>query len=220
MTFVEALVEGESDVPTVREILTRRFGLMENERFRIHPHQGKGRLPQNPAGKPEPNRRGLLDQLPAKLRAYSSLTADFLVLVLVDADRQKCEELKKDLLAMYRSLKKRPPNVLFRIAVEETESWFLADADAIRKAYPRARMTELPKGPPDAVIGAWERLAKVLRKSTKDGSPVEKRRWAEAISRHLDLWNPRSPSLRALVQGLARYLRGNEMLAVRKLARE
>ena len=43
MTHFVVLVEGASDVPAVREVMTRRFGLAEDVHFRIHPHQGKGK---------------------------------------------------------------------------------------------------------------------------------------------------------------------------------
>lgn len=68
--FLEILLEGASDVPTVKEILTRRFNLAEGEHFRIHPHKGKGKLPLNSLARPDVKHRGLLDQLPAKLRGY------------------------------------------------------------------------------------------------------------------------------------------------------
>lgn len=38
MIFFEILLEGTSDVPVVKEILTRRFLLKEGVNFRIHPH--------------------------------------------------------------------------------------------------------------------------------------------------------------------------------------
>jgi hypothetical protein len=37
--FLEILVEGGTEVPTVREILQRHFSLVENTHFRIHPHK-------------------------------------------------------------------------------------------------------------------------------------------------------------------------------------
>ena len=40
--FLEIFVEGGTEVPTVREILQRRFNLVENTHFRIHPPQGQG----------------------------------------------------------------------------------------------------------------------------------------------------------------------------------
>src|SRR3990172_3350902 len=108
MIFFEILLEGTSDVPVVKEILTRRFLLKEGVHFRIHPHKGKGALSQNPHAKPDPKRRGLLDQLPAKLRGYSYLPDGYCVIVLVDADSTDCKELKESLVNLYQQLDKRP----------------------------------------------------------------------------------------------------------------
>jgi hypothetical protein len=177
--FLELLVEGSSDVPTVREILTRRFRLVEDQDFRIHPHTGKGALPDNPLAQPEPTNRTLLHQLPAKLRGYSYWPQECGIVVLVDADDDDCRQLKRSLLTLYHSLPRRPPLILFRVAVEETESWFLADRAAIRKAYPSARVKNLPTGPPDRVIGAWEHLARVLRRDPRTCTGADKVEWGQ-----------------------------------------
>ena len=93
--------------------------------------------------------RGLLDQLPAKLRGYAkSLGDDYGVVVLIDADDDDCIKLKASLVGLHESLDLRPAIVLFRIAVEEVESWFLADPAAIRSAYPHAKFAKLPNVPP------------------------------------------------------------------------
>jgi hypothetical protein len=206
--FFEVLVEGESDVPVVEEILQRRFGLDPDTGFRVHPHQGKGNLPADPRARPDPRRRGLLDQLPAKLRgfgkAYDGL--DCCIVVIVDADREDCKELKSSLLALHESIELPPPVVLFRIAVEETESWYLADADALRTAYPKAAISRIPPGPPDQVIGAWERLAEVFGRDPTRCTGADKKEWAEMIAPHLDLTSPASPSLGALITGIERVL--------------
>ena len=203
MTFLEILVEGFSDVPTVKAILGRKFGLRENEHYRVHPHQGKGELPENPLARPDRKHRGLLHQLPAKLRGYGkSLRAEYCVLVLVDADDDDCKLLKQQLVDLYRALESKPAHVLFRIAVEETESWFIADRDAVKAGYPKAKLGKIPADPPDSVIGAWESLAKALGKKPGDCSGADKMEWAEAIAPHLDLDTPNSPSLRALIDGL------------------
>lgn len=153
MTWVEVLVEGASDVPVVREVLQRKFGLTEGEHFRIHPHRGKGVLPTNPLAIPDPRRQGLLDQLPAKLRGYGrSLLPDHLVLVVVDVDNEPCHQLLEQLNAMVASLPTKP-KVLFRLAIEETESWFLADLDAVQRAYPAQFKKDALKGiKPDQVV--------------------------------------------------------------------
>ena len=204
MTFLRVLVEGDSDVPVVREVLTRRFRLTEHVQFAIYPHQGKGDRPANMLARPDPKRRGLLDQLPAKLRAWAKEAQDFdtRVVVLVDADDEDCKELKSYLL----SLKPAPEKTLFRIAVEELESWFLADVEAITRAFPSAKIARLPKGRPDRVIGAAEALARALDVEAAKVTGRDKARWAERIAPHLDLDEPQSPSLRAFVTGIDKLI--------------
>ncbi len=206
MTWFEVLVEGVSDVPAINEVLTRKFGLVEGEHFRIHPHQGRGRLPANPLAKPDPKQRQLLHQLPAKLRGYAkSMPADAVVLVVVDVDDTPCKQMLDDLTSMLSRLPVRPKRVLFRLAVEETESWFIADPAAVQAAFPRANIASLRKIRPDAIIGAWEALAAAIGAS-RDSSGTEKLRWARQICPHLDLSAPASPSLRKLIAGIAREL--------------
>lgn len=199
--FVHALLEGAADVPVVREILTRRFAMNPGTEFELHAHQGKGSLPQDPRQRPDPHNRTLLHQLPAKLRAYSDLGDAVLVLVLVDADDAPEAEFLAELEEMLAALERRPPRVLFRLAVEETESWFLADPDAIRSAYPQAGIRLIQRIEPDAVVGAWERLAECLGRK---GQPAarDKYTWATRIAPAMNLDTPRSPSLRKLLEGL------------------
>lgn len=207
MTWFEVLVEGASDVPAVREVLTRRFGLVEAQHFRIHPHQGKGKLPDNPLAAPDPLQRQLLHQLPAKLRGYAkSLTEDSVVVVVVDTDSTPCAALLAELNAMLSQLPRRPKRVLFRLAIEETESWFIADPAAVKAAFPKAKVGPLIKIAPDTVVGAWERLAEVIGTPGKS-SGAEKRRWAALICPHLNLDNPASPSLQKLISGIDRELK-------------
>jgi len=208
--FFEILVEGGADRPAVCEILQRRFGLQEGQEFRIHPHKGKGRLPSNALARPNSKCRGLLDQLPAKLRGMSWMGMDYCVVVLVDADAEDCTDLKRRLVALYQSLNHKPANVLFRIAVEETESWFIADPLAIKKAYSNADIAPLKKIKPDTVIGAWERLAESLKKKPSQCRGPDKNQWAQQISPHLNLDKPVSPSLRAFITGIDRCLNQQE----------
>lgn len=207
--FFEILLEGASDVPVVKEILKRQFNLQEGIDFRIHPHRGKGKLPQNPLSRPDHKNRGLFDQLPAKLRGYSYLPEGYCVIVLVDSDSTDCRELKASLVDLYQSLDKRPRCILFRIAVEETESWFLADREAILKAYPKAKTQKLINTVPDSIIGAWEHLAEALNRKPQDCDGSDKIEWSTKISPHLDLTQPKSPSLRAFVNGINRLVAGS-----------
>jgi hypothetical protein len=212
MRFIEVLCEGASDVPAIKEVLTRRFNLTEGENFRIHAHRGKGKLPA-PPDRLKPPPRGndaLLAHLPIKLKNMGRQSHggfEVAVVVVVDADREDCRQLKQALVDLYASLPTKPPRVLFRIAVEETESWFIADTKAVRKAYNAAMTDDLARYAPDAVCGAWERLAECLGLDPAACGGREKNDWASAISPHLDLHSPKSPSFAALIAGIDRLLR-------------
>ena len=211
MIWIEVLVEGASDLPTVKEVLVRKFNLTEGEHFRIHPHKGKGRLPVNPLSRPDLKHQGLLDQLPAKLRGWGkSLEPHSVVLVVLDADDQDCRELLAQLNAMLVALPEKP-KVLFRLAIEETESWFIADTEALRKAYPgEIEMRVLKSLPADAIVGASEKLAEALGFSRKTVAGPTKFQWAQRISPHLDMDNPKSPSFKKLIDGIDRLLQSQE----------
>lgn len=207
MIWLEVLVEGVSDAPTVKEVLERKFLLIEGEHFRIHPHRGKGKLPGNPLSKPDPTHRGLLDQLPAKLTGYGkSLPTHGVVLVVVDVDKTPCVELLSELNVMLNTLPSRP-KVLFRLAIEETESWFLADAAALEKAYPGKVKKKILRGlVPDAINGAAETLARALGLDLQSAGRGIKSDWARKIAPHLDLENPASPSFKKLIDGVHRLV--------------
>lgn len=206
MTYFEVLVEGGSDVPTIREVLTRKFGLVEEKDFRIHPHRGRGQLPQNIEAQPDPKRQGLLDQLPAKLRGFSYQGDGTCVLVVVDVDDTPCHQMLTELKIMLDGLSKRPRRVLFRLAIEETESWFIADDGAVKQAYPKAKTSKLRTHAPDALIGAWEALAEAIGVKPKEITGADKYAWAEKIAPHLNLEDPRSPSFRKLIEGINQQL--------------
>lgn len=210
MIYFEVLVEGGSDVPTLREILTRRFNLEENTHFRIHPHKGRGTLPKNFLARPDPKRQTLLEQLPAKLRASGHyLGDDACVLVVLDADDTPPEALLADLQMMLEQLPKRPQRVMFRLDIEETESWFIADEPAILRAFPKAKVQKLRNIEPDAIVGAWEVLADALRVNRSSVTGADKYAWAEAIAPNLNLDDPRSPSLKKLIEGIRQETMGD-----------
>lgn len=200
MTYFEVLVEGGSDVPALKEILTRKFGLTENINFRIHPHKGRGKLPSNLLAAPDPRHQALLDQLPAKLRGFSYHGDEACVIIIIDVDNTPCAQLLAELEAMLKILPRRPKRVFFGLAIEETESWFIADDRAVLKAYPKAKTQRLRDIQPDAIIGAWEALADAIGVKRNDVTGADKFVWAEAIAPHLDLENPRSPSLKNIIK--------------------
>ncbi len=126
--------------------------LREDIVFRILSHQGKA---------------DLLKKLPARLRGmkWKFDRNDYLIVVLIDEDRQDCRLLKQELesiaLDARLSTKSSPDpdgsfQVLNRIAVEELEAWFFGDLDALRTAYPSIPQTLMQRAgfrDPDAIGG-------------------------------------------------------------------
>lgn len=196
---LEVLVEGASDVPTVKEVLQRKFQLVEGEHFRIHAHRGKGRLPANPLSKPNPIHQGLLDQLPAKLKGFGKSQPNGTVLVVIDVDDTPEESLISDLQKMLDVLPYKP-HVVICLAIEETESWFIADIPALEFAFTKRLKKRLLRDiEPDSIVGAWEKLACALGVKPGDVTGMMKYEWATSIAPHLNLDTPRSPSFAKLI---------------------
>ncbi|HET9624448.1 MAG TPA: DUF4276 family protein [Kofleriaceae bacterium] len=195
---IYVLVEGPSEKALLDAWAPRAF---PGHEFNLRPHQGKGTLPAD--GRSDPRRRGLLDQLPATLRAYAKTFGnDEAVLVLVDADAEDCVDLKQRLLNVAKT-ESPSLNVVFRIAVEETEAFYFGDLKAIAAAFPDADHEAAREFAPDSrpAEGTAETFAKVVRDGT-----LRKVEWAEKMGTKLTTRpeKSRSPSFKALYAGLER----------------
>lgn len=200
--MIRVLVEGTSDVPTVAEVFVRGLGCVQGSNFQVYWHRGKGRLPADPTSAPGFTEQSLLGQLPAKLRAFGRSDKQSPVVVLLDADRDNPITLTWQIYRTIALTQPRPDKVIVRIAVEEIESWFIADTTAVLSAYPSANVTSLAAIAPDTVVGAWEELARALGLNPQTCSGADKEAWAKAISPHLKLDYPTSPSFRRFVNTL------------------
>ncbi|HSD86885.1 MAG TPA: DUF4276 family protein, partial [Kofleriaceae bacterium] len=155
----------------------------------VHPHQGKGQLPKNLEAQPDPRHRGLLDMLPATLRAYSQAQpqADDGILVVVDLDDDEHEELETALKKLVESV----PTLRARvsIAIEELEAFYLGDLKALKRTYPNADMERARAYEPDSVVGTAELFDQVI----SDGG-LRKVEWAEKIGHAVTTISSRSRS--------------------------
>jgi Domain of unknown function (DUF4276) len=192
---IHVLVEGPSEQAFL-ETWARR--LLNGSVVQVHPHQGKGALPEK-EGKPDPKNRALLHQLPAKLKAFEEgLHRDRdAVLVLVDADSDEPGDLKKRLEALVSLTPRLRVGIV--VAVEETEAFYLGDLRALERAFPDADMESARKYEPDSICGTWELFAKVIHDT--GGSKIA---WGKAMGPRLTT-SPRatrSPSFRNLISAL------------------
>ena len=188
---LHVLVEGPAEVAFLNGFVTR---LLPAHHVKIHPHRGRGKLSAHPENRPDPRREGLLDQLPAKLRAFGKALnpATERVLVLLDLDQAECRDLKRRLVALL-GLCQPQPVVLFRFAIEELEAFYLGDEAAIRKAFPKAKLSRKKGYEQDSISGSWELFQRVIGAGHED-----KVAWAERMGRQLGI-SPRenqSPSFR------------------------
>ena len=182
----------------------------------LRPHRGCGYWPDHPDEKPQPFSAGLLELLPAKLRAYDKVYAgtDTIVIVCIDSDDHDPEELMSRLKTTCRRYGQHLRTVI-GISVEEMESWMLADKDAILLAYPDADTDTLSQYEQDSICGTWEVLCDVL---LRDQSPRIKRigypaigqykaTWAEKISKYMLPGNNVSPSFQKYQMALCGAVR-------------
>lgn len=120
----------------------------------------------------------LLRKLEDRLRGYKHLlTEDQRVVVVVDLDKDDCQNLKgrmetaarKSGLLTRTAAQGRPWQVGNRIVIEELEAWYFGDGQAVRKACPRVP-EHLPRRAkyrdPDAIRGGTrEALERQLRQA-------------------------------------------------------
>ena len=166
------------------------------------------------------NKYKLLKNLPFRLAAYRQRIESgerLRIIVLVDQDKDDCVKLKKklEIIANAAGLPtKTSPDgegrfrVLNRVVVEELESWFIGDPEALRKAF-----TSLPKINAAKSIfrnpdngGSCEALHRFLKKNGIYKNSFPKIEAARRIAPHMEIAANRSTGFQAFVSGLEAIL--------------
>ncbi len=207
----EVLAEDPSGSIALGHILGKILGANYTEHsWRMHPYKGKGRLPNNLYEAPSPQNQQLLNNLPSLLRGLGrSLDESTSVVVVVDLDDDDCQRFKQDLLDELNACNPRP-RTLFRIAIEESESWLLGDRAAVKAAYPNARDAVLNGYVQDSICGTWEALADAVHqggaaKLKELGFPADgeaKCEWARSIAPRMDVDRNQSKSFQVFRDGV------------------
>ncbi len=203
MTQIEVLVEEQSAEEALRHLLPKIL-------------RGRGRAKVINLG----SKHKLLKALPSRLAAYKKRMEggeSLRVAVLVDRDSDDCAVLKRDLEQMASqaglSTKTFPDAlgefvVLNRIVVEELESWFIGDPEALRNAFTSlpviSQKTGIFRNPDNG--GSWEALHRFLKKHGIYKSSFPKIDAARRIAPHLDISANKSRSFQAFVAGMEAML--------------
>ncbi len=178
-TRLEILVEEPSAEEFLNIIVPKIAPSLE---FQVYPSQGKDDLLRN---------------LPSRLRAYRRYLQDgWRILVLIDSDGKDCIALKKRLekIASESGMATRSKNpekyrLLNRIIVQELESWYFGDWNAVCAAFPRVAKGHCAKAAlriPDAIDNTWEMFEQALQQyGYLSGSRLPKIATAKSIARHM-----------------------------------
>jgi hypothetical protein len=212
----EVLVEDASGKIALDNLMGKIFGSNgQTHSWRILPYKGIGRIPKDfRKNRTDPSKRLLLDNLPRLLKGYGRAyqnDTQVAIIVVVDLDDQNCKAFKRELLNI-RDQCNPAPNTLFRIAIEELESWFMGDPQAIKSAYPRADSRVIDSYTQDSICGTWEKLADAiftggsssLRRLGWPNIGQIKCEWAEKITPRMDIQKNRSKSFQVFRDGLTR----------------
>jgi hypothetical protein len=211
---IEILTEDSSGKRLLEHLIPRLIGRNgEPHSWRCHAYRGIGRIPANLSTSGDPTKRILLDQLPRVLRGYVNTTGIDAVVVVLDADDRDCATFLAELNSLAAACG-ASHLVLFRIAIEESEAWYLGDRAALRRAYPKARMRALDHYIQDSVCGTWELVAEAIhtggaRGIRRAGWPLPgqiKHEWADRIGPLLDPEINQSPSFGKLRDGIRRLI--------------
>lgn len=212
---IEVLVEDSSGAVLVESLVSRIIGEPSGSHsWRVHRYKGVGRIRPGLKAGTNAAHRQLLDQLPRLLQGYGRTPGIDAVVVVVDSDRQDCRQFLNDLLEVADSCERAPRQVMFRLAIEEVEAWYLGDRNAVVAAYPKAKRDVIERYVQDSVCGTWETLADCIypggsAKVRKEGWPLPgqlKHEWAEKIGPKLDLDGNASPSFNKFVKGIRRLI--------------
>lgn len=211
---IEVLVEDSSGACLMESLVPRVLGPYgEPHTWKVHGYKGIGRLPKDLAGRPDPTKRALLDQLPRLLQGYGRTPGIDAVVIVIDSDRRDCKDFLRELKALEQKCQPAP-TTLFRLAIEEMEAWLLGDRQALLAAYPRAKKDVLSRYRQDSICGTWELLAEAVHPGgyaaiVSAGWPLPgqiKHEWAERIGPHMDIDGNTSPSFCKFREGLRRLM--------------
>ena len=212
----EVLSEDRSGGIVIKTLMERILSEKLSDPFTIsvRPHRGKGRiLPKENALPPPKYSSGLMDLLPAKVKAYDRVFSKrkFILVVVMDSDANPPNEVFRQLHEICCEYAPSLYHVI-GICVEEIEAWLLGDEKAILSAYPKADISVIRAYSQDSVCGTWEVLARALlhERATsliRVGYPAVgqyKTEWGTKIAPFLDHRTNKSQSFRLFEKKLLR----------------
>ncbi len=193
---IEFLVEEPSMEAFLRSFMP---SLLRHISFEVYSYQGK---------------LDLLGRLEERLMGYSRWLPDrWRIVVLLDRDDDDCLKLKACLEALAEKVRLTTRRsggeawrIIFRIAIEELESWYFGDWEAVRLAYPGVSKDVTKKAAyrrSDEILGGtWEAFEREAQKAGYFTSGLRKIEAARAIGQHFDFNRCSSRSFGCMARSL------------------
>ncbi len=155
----------------------------------------------------------LLNDLATYLRGFnrslSGLGKEAAIFIVLDNDERDTDGFRAELQAVAESNNISIDHV-FCIAIEELEAWLLGDLDAIKSAYPSAKLQFAQTYEQDSICGTWEKLAEIVYdgglKKFKHDCPtyiekgIIKCEWAQNIGNYMAVEKNKSPSFKYFIE--------------------
>lgn len=204
--YFQFLIEDKSGQILVEKIMNKLCGDNGKNVFDCKYFHGIGGFTSKNTVK-ETKTGKLLNDLSTYLRGFDKslrgMGSEAAIFIVLDNDTRDTEVFRSELAEV---AKKNNINIdhVFCIAIEEMEAWLLGDSEAIKKAYPEAKMSVVKNYEQDSICGTWELLAETvykggLRKLKEECTTYieiggKKCEWAEKIGQFMDVDSNISPS--------------------------
>ena len=214
--YFQFLVEDKSGSILIEKLMGKLCQSYQAVEYRCKPFKGLGGFKKK-ATPAETKTGKLLNDLSIYLKGFdkSLQGIEAAIIVVVDNDTRNTEEFRSKLEDVAAQNDISIEHV-FCIAVEEMEAWLLGDKDAIKRAYPNAKLSMMKSYQQDSICGTWEVLADVVypggvRQMKKECQTYMeigawKCEWAGKIGEKMRIDENGSPSFRDFITNIRRRM--------------
>lgn len=214
--YFHFLVEDMSGATLIEILMNKIHNSRDDIQFHCHSFKGIGGLTKKNTIK-ETKTGKLLNDLATYLRGFNkSLQGiEAAIFIVVDNDTRDTEAFRNELKSVAEQNRITIDHV-FCIAIEEMEAWLLGDAEAVKQAYPSAKLQIVQSYEQDSICGTWELLADAiypggLKRFRKECPTfVEKGKykneWAQQIGQYMQIQKNKSPSFQYFIQEISKRL--------------
>lgn len=218
--YFQFLIEDRSTEILINHVMDKlKSQYMENDIFwNTKSFSGIGHLKKKGNALEQKTNR-ILNNLPMYMRGIGKALqkmSNAALIVVLDNDKRDIHQFRQELENMAAS-NMIMCDYVFCVAIKEMEAWLLGDTDAIRTAYPNAKMQYIKKYKQDAICDTWEILADMVyprglaelrKKSENTYTEIGKAKceWADRIGQCLHLHGNNSPSYQFFIGELEKRI--------------